>query len=95
MYRFRKVVERPDWPIPLAITLEITYEASPVHLTEDDESTGGVSDVRWFVARLQTPAGRCENPDLFVDTRRALCRESGFHDALDAFCEEDYAHRDQ
>lgn len=94
-FRFRKIIERPDWRPAMAVTLEITYEADPVELDyDDDQCQGGVYNVQWEVVRLHGYNGQYHNPDAFHEAERLLCIEDGLEEEIQDACLQDFAQRD-
>lgn len=94
MYRFRGVVERPDWTPPQVVVIEATYDAEPEEVDPSDESLlGGVHNTDWQVVAVQGPAGQYHQPSAFSAARLALLSEAGFAEAIQRMCEQDFAQR--
>lgn len=95
-YRFRKPLERPDWKVPLVVTLEIAYEGRQHEVSytpEESVEAGGVTSYEWCVVAVQGPCGQYHNPGIFYRVKLELDREVGLEaEILDA-CMEDLAHR--
>ncbi|HUT60742.1 MAG TPA: hypothetical protein VNA25_23090 [Phycisphaerae bacterium] len=94
-YRFRKILERPDWKIPVGLSLEITYEVEPVEVPYDDDSDpgGGVSSVNWTLVAVRGPLGHYHQPAAFSWAEAALRDEPGLDDEIMDHCVHDYAER--
>jgi hypothetical protein len=94
-YRFRKMIERPDWATPYCVCLEIEYEIEPAPPVWDDEvGPGGLTDWFWTVARLHSPVGQTHTPEAFTEAERLLEAEPDFEQEVLDWCREDYAQRE-
>ena len=94
-YQFRKMLERPDWVPPMAISLDITYECESVLVSryDDEESSGGVTWIKWIVARIWYFTGQVHNPDDYAVAREKLEAEPDLDERLADYCLQDFAER--
>lgn len=91
MYRFRKVIERPE----KAIVVEVHYRAAPTeppHYTDEEPApTGGVSEYSWHVVYLRTPLGQDANPVEIAEAEAELRLEADFDSEIRSYADEDFA----
>ena len=91
-YRFRHIIERPDWNPPQAITLEIAYEAKPQEVDYDEGScSGGVCRVSWVIVAVRGPMGQYHQPEAFWKAMAAIAHEPGILIEIRDLCEQDFA----
>lgn len=90
IYRFRKILERPDWDIPVALSLEVAYDYHEGPINEDSEP---ISQIRWMIAAVRGPVGQYHQPSAFVWAMNLLYIETDLNAELLALCYEDYADR--
>jgi hypothetical protein len=89
-FRFLKLLERPDWTPPQAVSLEISYE---VPRDEEETSTGGIQAMAWRIISTSGPQGMYYHPGDHRAAQAALESEPGLAEELRDYCLEDYAHR--
>lgn len=97
MFRFRKIIERPDWEPPQAVSLEICYDAEPAYIPygEDSEDCeGGVRNASWTVVAVKGPVGYYSQPEIFAETARRVSDDPVVALALIDWCMEDFAQRE-
>ena len=61
-YRFRKVLERPDWSPPVVAIIEVAYLPHPRRIT----------DATWFVCYIKHPLGPVANPERIMEVQHQL-----------------------
>jgi len=94
IYRFRKILERPDWNPPLGLSLEITYDAEPMEAWHDDDGeAGGVLDYAWSIVAIRGPLGQYHQPEVFAPASERLMAEPDLDTQIKDFCWQDYAER--
>ena len=95
-YRFRTMIERPDYTPPCAIALDVTYAAEQPYIEYDEEETssGGVSAIAWTVVRLWHSTGQTYNTSALNETTNRLLVEPEFYDEIRDRCLEDFAQRE-
>lgn len=93
MNRFRKFIDRFDWPTPVALTIEVAYEATPQFMDDYNEVSGGVESFTWCVVAIGGPIGQYHQPDAFHRANALLSVEPEFDQEVLSWCEEDFAHR--
>jgi len=93
-YRFRRILERPDWTPPVGLTMEVTYEAMPCEIPYgEDEPIGGVSSVSWSVVAIRGPLGQYHQPEVFPQATTLLKCEPDLDATLSQWALEDFAQR--
>ena len=92
-YSFRKIIDRPDWEWPMAITIEVEYDADPVYISEG-QVCGGISEYGWGVVAAQSILGPYTMDETLRRVYRMLKKEPAFDAEVKDYCLHDFADRD-
>ena len=93
-YRFRTMIERPDWNPPQCVNIEVTYDATePTVRYNEDEVDGGVSECAWEVVMVKGPCGWYHNQTPFSFANAKLDNDPDFEQTIRDLCQEDFAQR--
>ena len=94
-YRFRTMVERPDWDPAAAILVEIAYDATEAEVDyHDDSSSGGITECEWTIVRLWNPHGQTTAPDRLQRAGELLREDVTFGNWVQDVALQDFAQRE-
>ena len=87
-YRFRKILERPDWSPQMGVLVEVTYDYNGTAGGRDP-----LSSVLYEVVAVRGPLGQYHQPAIFPVVANRLYAESTLPSELLAAARDDYAQR--
>jgi hypothetical protein len=91
-YRFRQILEKPDWNPPVLLTLEITYSIGVIEISGEDVE--GVVNVKWALVGVKGPIGTYHQPEIFTDSLKHLLTDPDLPNWVLDMCYQDHAQRE-